>query len=60
MTFNVAFILVSDELEDCIMLIVPTDDCVLKMGLFGQEAFPNAQWPETCYPAIMEKRSQKK
>ncbi|XP_053377869.1 uncharacterized protein LOC128547945 [Mercenaria mercenaria] len=39
-----------EENEDSIALMVPAEDCVLKMGLFGQEVFPFAKWPENTYP----------
>ncbi|KAL4226792.1 General transcription factor 3C polypeptide 1 [Mactra antiquata] len=48
----------SHETEDCAVCILPSENCVVKMGLFGQVAFPNAKWPETCYPGMMETRSK--
>lgn len=37
----------SAEEEDYTVILIPAEYCVLRMGQFGQEVFPNAKWPET-------------
>ncbi|XP_060590101.1 general transcription factor 3C polypeptide 1-like [Ruditapes philippinarum] len=39
-----------EEEEGSIVVMVPTEDCVIKLGLFGQEVFPQAKWPDNTYP----------
>ena len=44
--FHCFYILANEDSGDCQVLLLPTEECIYRLGQFGLEIYPGVEWPK--------------